>query len=282
MLQKVYSLFNRSSISFQVLSDLHLEINQQYSSYELPICAEYLILAGDIGRLADYDDYLFFLQKQTHRFEFVFLVLGNHEFYSGTFVTGLEKARQLEQEPSLNGKLVILHQKRFDIPGSGVTVLGCTLWSNVPYDLKDVVRSKVKDFHKIDDWSVDEHNARHEADRAWLRKEIDLIRQENGKLGGKRSEKRSILVVTHHAPLLRGTSSPHQARNSWSVAFGTDVLPHVSDGVKVWVFGHTHYTTEFKEKGVRVVSNQRGYVLPWNRNQRVRDRFDVRKVIRVS
>jgi len=26
------------------------------------------------------------------------------------------------------------------------------------------------------------------------------------------------------------------------------------------MFGHTHYTTEFKKGGVKVVANQRGYV----------------------
>ncbi|PWY80268.1 hypothetical protein BO94DRAFT_626077 [Aspergillus sclerotioniger CBS 115572] len=281
MLQKAYSLFNRSSVSFQVLSDLHLELNRQYSSYEIPVCAEYLILAGDIGRLTDYDDYRDFIQKQTDRFKLVFLVLGNHEFYNGTFAAGLEKAAQLEQEPTLNGRLVVLHQKRFDVPGSGVIILGCTLWSKVPCDLEGVVRSKVKDFQKIEDWSVDDHNARHESDCAWLMREIDLIRKENGKVGVKRSRKRSILVVTHHAPLLERTSSPRHAQNMWSVAFGSDVLPQVSDWVKVWVFGHTHYTTDFEEEGVRVVSNQRGYVLPWN-SLKAQDTFDVRKVIRVS
>lgn len=100
MLQKVWSFLNRASVSFQVLSDLHLEINRQYLSYEIPVCAEHLILAGDIGRLTDYEDYRNFLQKQTARFKLVFLIPGNHEFYNGTFAAGLEKARQLEREPS--------------------------------------------------------------------------------------------------------------------------------------------------------------------------------------
>ncbi|KAJ5360688.1 hypothetical protein N7517_009879 [Penicillium concentricum] len=48
------------------------------------------------------------------------------------------------------------------------------------------------------------------------------------------------------------------------------------DGVKIWVFGHTHYTTEFKERGISVVSNQRGYVLPWKTEK---GNFDVRRVV---
>lgn len=268
-------------MSFQVLSDLHLEINLQYPLYDIPVCAEHLILAGDIGRLTDYDDYRNFLQKQTDRFKLVFLILGNHEFYNGTFAAGLEKARQLEQEPSLKGRLIVLHQKRYDVPGSCVTILGCTLWSKVPHESRDIVQSKVKDFQKIEGWSVDDHNANHNSDLAWLLKEIHSIHQENGK-AEKRSKKKSILVVTHHAPLLQRTSSPQHAQNPWSVAFGTDILSQTPDGVKVWVFGHTHYTTDFKEGEIRVVSNQRGYVLPWNNSKNTQDRFDVKKVVRVS
>ncbi|PWY78552.1 hypothetical protein BO94DRAFT_558852 [Aspergillus sclerotioniger CBS 115572] len=223
MLQKVWSFF-QSSISFQVLSDLHPEVNRQYPSYETPGW------------------------------------------------TRLDKARQLEREPSLNGPLIVFHQKRFDIPGSCVTILGCTLWSKVPYELTDVISKK------IEGWSVDDHNASQDSDLAWLLEEIHLIHKENEK-AENRSKKRSILVVTHHAPLLQRTSSPQHAQNPWSVAFETDILSQTPDGV-VWVFGHTHHTTDFKEGGVRVVSNQRGYVLPWN-NSKTQDSFDLRTVIRV-
>lgn len=77
----------------------------------------------------DYDNYRDFLRKQTDRFELVFLILGNHEFYSDSFAAGLQKARRLEPEPYLNRRLV-LHRGRYDIPGSHVTILGCTLWSS--------------------------------------------------------------------------------------------------------------------------------------------------------
>jgi len=274
-LQSILSFFKGSSTSFQTLSDLHLEINQQYSSFEVPVASKHLILAGDIGRLQDYSEYLGFLQKQTTNFEIVFLVLGNHEFYNESFQSGLEKARQLEQEPCLNGRLVLLCQRRYDIPGTCVTILGCTLWSLIPSEAREIVQSKIQDFKKIEGWAIDQHNAAHESDLSWLRHEVQAIHQENGKVTQKR-DARSIVVVTHHAPSLQHTSSPQHAQNPWSAAFGTDLLSEKWDGVKLWVFGHTHYTTEFKEKGIRVVSNQRGYVLPWSKST---ETFDARKVV---
>lgn len=92
----------------------------------------------------DYDNYLKFLQKQTDRFELVFLALGNHEFYNDTLIAGFKKAQQLEQEPCLNGRLVLLHRARYDVPGTNATILGCTLWSNVPEIAKDTVSMKYK------------------------------------------------------------------------------------------------------------------------------------------
>ncbi|KAB8211200.1 calcineurin-like phosphoesterase [Aspergillus parasiticus] len=236
------------STPFQILSDLHLEINQQYPSFEIPVCAKYLILAGDIGRLTDYDHYLHFIQQQTSRFELVFLTLGNHEFYNVTFSEGLEKARQLERESSLQGRRISLESRA-------------------------IVQAKIKDFQKIKDWTIDDHNKCHEADLDWLMNEIRGAKKE------PETKSRSVLVVTHHAPLRRGTSSPRHAENAWGEAFGSEVLSGL-DGVGTWVFGHTHYTTDFREGGTRVVSNQRGYVLPWSERDG-EGGFDVGKVVYV-
>lgn len=286
-MNKIRSFFSKSSPSaFQILSDLHLEVGQQYSSFIVPPSAPYLILAGDIGRLIDYESYLAFLTKQAAQFEQVFLVLGNHEFYGLSFLAGLERAQKLENEAVLNEKLVLLHQRRYNIPNSEITILGCTLWSTVPEDAREVVRLKVKDFEKIEGWTVDDHNASHEADLTWLRHQALDIQRQN-KSGAKGERVRNILVVTHHAPSMQETSSPKDVSNPWSSAFATDLLGDASWGeVKAWVFGHTHFTTQFERNGIKVLSNQRGYVLPGSREGKSGKRdgkkvFDVTRVVRV-
>ena len=92
----------------QVLSDLHLEVGHQYSSFDFPTTAPNLILAGDIGLLSNYEAYLDFLHNQTERYDRVFLVLGNHELYGLDFATALSTAKKLEKEPRLGGKLSFL------------------------------------------------------------------------------------------------------------------------------------------------------------------------------
>ncbi|KAH6706201.1 ser/Thr protein phosphatase-like protein superfamily [Leptodontidium sp. MPI-SDFR-AT-0119] len=275
-MNKIRAFFSKSSIlAIQILSDLHLEVSQQYSSFMIPASALYLVLASDVGRLIDYESYLAFLAKQTAQFEQVFLVLGNHEFYGLSFLSGLDRARKLENEAGLNGKLVLLHQRRFNIPNFDIIILGCTLWSAVPEDAREVAQTKVKDFKKIEGWTVDNHNASHEADLTWLRHPDEPLR-------------RNVLVVTHHAPSMQETSSLMDVGNPWSSAFATDLLGDASWGeVKAWVFGHTHFTTNFERNGIKVVNNQRGYVLPGTRKGKSEERdrkkvFGVRRLAHIS
>lgn len=245
----------------QVLSDLHLEAGQQYSSYEFPVAAPWLILAGDVGRLVDYEEYLGFLSRQTGRYERVFLVLGNHEFFGLDYQTGIEKARELVQETRLGGKVVLLQRNQWDSPepDPSITILGCTFWSHIPAHAREVVRNKISDSKKIGGWSVDKHNAQHGEDLGWLTKRLQDL--------AATAPERRVLVVTHHAPAWRGTSDPRNEDNPWSSAFATGILDGDGDAgrwrqVGSWVFGHTHYPTDFVVGGVRLVANQRGYVLP--------------------
>ena len=68
----------------QILSDLHLEVGRrgypegrESYNYDIPVCAEYLALLGDIGRTVD--DQLFeWLRIQLKQFKVLFYVMGNH------------------------------------------------------------------------------------------------------------------------------------------------------------------------------------------------------------
>lgn len=263
------SFFGRraAKLKLQILSDLHLEVGQQYAEWSstltFPVAAPFLILGGDIGRLIDYDGYLTFLSAQAARYDKVFLVLGNHEFYGLDHASGLAKARQLCNEPSLGGKVVLMDRIRWDDKATDVTLLGCTLWSSIPGHASGVVQSKVSDFKKINGWTTERHNEVHTKEFCWLQNQVAEINNAPG------VRKRTIVVLTHHAPCLEGSSRPEHAANPWASAFATDLI--ASDlsaarkqwpNVKAWVFGHTHYTTDTVRSGIRIVANQRGYVLP--------------------
>jgi len=247
-----------SNARIQILSDLHLEVGQQYASFNFPASAPFLLLAGDIGRLIDYEGYLYFLSAQVSRYQKVFLVLGNHEFYGLDYESGLEQAQRLAAEPNLAAGFVLLNRTRWDDPDSRLTIIGCTLWSAIPEDAYDLVRSKISDYKKIDGWTPQRHNEAHYEEVTWLREEVAKLTSDQEEVRG-----RQLLVATHHAPCMEGTSRPEHSANPWTPAFATDLVDEPAwNGVKIWVFGHTHFSTDFLRNGIRLVANQRGYVVP--------------------
>ena len=249
------------TVRFSIMSDLHLEVGQQYRRFHITPYAPRLILAGDIGRLVDYDPFRDFLQSVCEQFIQVFLVLGNHEFFGVSRQQGLALAKKMQQEPVLKDKLILMNRTRVDLDApEPITVLGCTLHSNVPPESQDVVHQKISDFRHIGGWTVADHVAEHLKDVEWLEREIQAIRNQDS------GSRRKVVVITHHAPSIYGTSEPAHAANPWSSAFATDLLGKGTgsclDDVQCWIFGHTHYSTKFLRGTVKVVSNQRGYVFP--------------------
>ncbi|KAG5305432.1 serine/threonine phosphatase [Histoplasma capsulatum G186AR] len=249
---------SRKSVRFQIMSDLHLEVGQQYSDFHIIPRATRLILAGDIGRLADYEAFRNFLRIQCKQFVEVYLVLGNHEFFGVSRQEGLRLADMLQQEPELKDKLIIMNRTRVDL--QDITLLGCTLHSQIPPEAEEIVRYKINDFRRIADWTVADHNAEHARDVKWLADEITSIRKTESGL------KRKIVVISHHAPSTKGTSKSSDECNPWNSAFATCLLGRKEisclDDVQWWIFGHTHNSTELICGQVKLVSNQRGYVLP--------------------
>lgn len=239
-----------------------------------------LILAGDIGRLADYSAFRGFLCSLCQKFAEVYLVLGNHEFFDISHEEGLYLADRLQHEHGLKDKLVVMNRKRVDL--GDISLLGCTLHSRIPSEAEEIVRSKINDFRRIANWTVADYNAEHAEDEKWLADTITSIRQTAS------GTKRKIVVVSHHAPLTRGTSKPTDEGNQWSSAFATDLIGKNErsclDDVQWWVFGHTHYSSESVCGQVKLVSNQRGYVLPSMGKRRTPEtsgtfKFKLRKVL---
>ena len=122
------------------------------------------------------------------------------------------------------------------------------------------VEAKVKDFQRIVDWIVDDHSAEHRVDLEWLKAEIAGIRREED------GQRRRIIVVTHRAPTIRGPSRFEHLSIAWTSAFFTDLLKvdgHLEPkDVQWWMFGHTLFNSHFSRGRLKLISNQRGYVLP--------------------
>ncbi|OJD22127.1 hypothetical protein ACJ73_06531 [Blastomyces percursus] len=238
------------------MSYVHLEVGQQYANFHITPRADRLILAGDIGRLADYEAFRDFLHLQCEQFLEVYLVLGNHEFFGVSREQGLRLADMRQQEQGLKNKLTVMNQTRVDL--QNITLLGCNLHSHIPPEDEEIVRAKVNDFRRMEGWTVTKHITEHVSDVQWLTDEVTSIRQTESSL------KRKIVVISHHTPSVQGTSKPSDEGSPYSSAFAPNLLDGETrscfEAVQCWTFGHTHYSTDILRGQVRLLSNQRGYV----------------------
>ncbi|KAI1909471.1 hypothetical protein LOZ65_006520 [Ophidiomyces ophidiicola] len=267
----------------QILSDLHLESPVAYDLFTIPPKAPHLALLGDIGNVRD-TGFFPFIEAQLRNFRIVFFLLGNHEPYHSSWPLVRSKIQKFERdmrsrherEPSVGlGHFVFLDRTRYDVSDT-VTVLGCTLHSLIPPESAEQVSFGLNDFFHIDSWAVEEHNAAHAMELAWLNEQVASI-------SGTEPE-RKIVIFTHHSPVNKDERAvdPVHAGSAISSGFSSDLGGEECWGnrsVCTWAFGHTHFNCDFmtEKKGekMRVVSNQRGYYF------KQAGGFDVEKVVTI-
>lgn len=232
------------AVSVQVLSDVHLEYRDS-ADLDFPAEAVYLALCGDIGDPAS-PVYASFLERQAARFRRVFVVAGNHCYHGRTVD---ETHALIAGICARIGNATYLNMTRADLDGRH-SVLGCTLWSHVEDEQRSDIACSIGDYRRIrGGWTVDASNAAHGEHVAWLRAELQRLRD----------EERVAIVLTHHAPLTRGTAAPKHAGSPLSSAYATDLGYLIRDPIALWAYGHTHHSNDQVVNGVRVVSNQVGY-----------------------
>jgi hypothetical protein len=213
-MKRMSQIFSGPKTQFQVLSDLHLDHESQYLTFHIPVAAPFLILGGNIGRLADYDDYLSFLIRRCNLHEKVYLVLGALEFHGITWMEGLQLAHKMEGDPVTKGRLEVLYETRSDVPGTNITLLGCTLWSKIPEADVAAIMKKIPEFDEergIREWTFKEHNAEYKRDYKWLLEELRPKTPTPNPVGGAGlavpanmpATPRDIIVITSFAPDLR-------------------------------------------------------------------------------
>lgn len=252
-------------VLLQIVSDLHLETHPSYEDFDFPATARYLALLGDIGHVCD-EAVFKWLENLLGHYEIVFYLFGNHEPYHMRLSTAKSRmtsfAAKMEalRVRSSIGHFVFLDQTRYDfrsVANVGVTILGCTLFSQVvPEQAREVVNRFV-DFKDLIEWEVGDHSDCHQADLQWLNNEVEKISEED--------PERDIVILTHYSPSIdKRTKNPRYKKSTVDSGFMTDLSGQTCwkrSNVKLWAFGHTHYNFDFKdeETGKRVVANQKGY-----------------------
>jgi len=126
---------SKPAIHFQVCSDLHIEFAREKPTYDALLGyaapARFLALLGDIGVIVN-PSYREFVQScaDSGRYERVFCVLGNHEFYRGEYRGVIKEASSV---CSSRETITLLHRSAVVIRAGErkVRVMGSTLWTHI-------------------------------------------------------------------------------------------------------------------------------------------------------
>ncbi|MDK9790180.1 RNA 2'-phosphotransferase [Vibrio sp. D431a] len=96
---------------------------------DLPKGTDILVLAGDICELKKIDLYRRLLDHYVVKVEHIVVVCGNHEFWGGSYQSGLEKLEILKEEyPNVH----FLENEEVNI--YGIRIFGATMWCNYDHD----------------------------------------------------------------------------------------------------------------------------------------------------
>ncbi len=234
------------------MSDLHLEHLKSHESLPKIIPKEQssikniLLLAGDIGDPMT-ERFWKFIQQVCEQFFRVFFVCGNHEFYGH----GIEEVYITLREQTFYRSLwnfIVCNNRAITIDDR-ITLLGTTLWSEVPDEASESVLNHLNDYRLITDFKgglkgLQEQNRLHNSHKAFLIEQLQNI-----------PDNHKVIVMTHHAPLMEYTSHPKFNGNVTNCAFSS-ALQSLVDKADIWVYGHTHYNYKSHKK---LKSNQCGY-----------------------
>ncbi|KAL6079033.1 Metallophos domain-containing protein [Balamuthia mandrillaris] len=249
----------RKRYRIQIVSDVHLE-HRDNRIPTIPRLAPYLALLGDIGYPDSYI-YKAFLHRMSAQFEKVFVLCGNHEFYTSDMETTKEAVRKVCSEKD---NLFFLDRTSMWLDGEGsVRILGCTLWSHVTPEQTRAVANSLNDYRLIYEDAaqkqrgpfakllrVEHTNKIHAEEKAWLEENLRIAKQ----------QEEEVVVLTHHAPILN-SCHPKYHNSPISSAFATDLAAEglISAPMVAWAYGHTHYSSVVNVNGVKVLSNAMGY-----------------------
>jgi predicted phosphodiesterase len=242
----------------QFVSDIHLELGPR----QLPRVpgARVLVIAGDLGKPFDptYETFL----RSLSDYERVFLVAGNHEFWSsGKTVDKIEA--KLARLQSVSNVYYLSHRTPA-ITFEDVTFVGATLWSDVPVSPEPgaFVLGQVGDYKqiKLRRPGASRKTCITTAEVAeWHKRDVQYLTDATSKIADASKitgASTKLVVATHHAPSFR--SSLRFDEFSRAYYSNLDSLVEQS-GAKFWIHGHTHKAVHYRIGGTSVVSAPMGY-----------------------
>jgi predicted phosphodiesterase len=262
-----------------VVSDLHLEFSDCFDIKNADN-ADVLILSGDImiaEDLHDHPNFDFnpyshgafadlgrkqqrvatfrdFLKRMSNLFPHVIYIAGNHEFYNGKWVKGIQYLRD-ECAKFPNVYFLERDVKIID----DVVFVGGTLWTDMnkhdPLTLH-AVRDMMNDFRIIKNDEKGFTNLKPADTVIRHRETLQYVKH----ILSEHKDKRCV-VVGHHSPSFQSVNPIYAHETLMNGAYHSDLSEFILDHpqVKLWTHGHTHHPFDYMIGETRIVCNPRGY-----------------------
>jgi len=234
-------------MKIHVLSDIHIEyltsreINEIL--FKINRGADVLVLAGDIGS-PWLSSYTVFLDHMTQKFPKIFLVCGNHEYYSDK-KTVQETHTEIQRICDTYKNITFLQDKCEEY--EGVLWIGTTLWSEVtPNTLVDT-----RDIAHIPEMSRCYYNELHKESIRFLQKALSDCNQ-------------ASIVITHHIPSFMLVNKkyrvlPYILYQEWFASEQDILIKQYTEFIKLWIYGHSHAPYDGILYDIPFVCNPIGY-----------------------
>lgn len=236
-------------LKIQYCSDLHLEFRENREFLKVnPIKAEgdILLLAGDIVPFAEMDKHKAFFDEMSDKFETVYWVPGNHEYY---YFDAIKKSGIINERIRNNFFLV----NNITAFQKGVRLIFSTLWSKISLAYEWQIERGMSDFHVIkyngSRFSSTQFNQFHQEAREFIENEI------------KKEFTGQTIVLTHHAPTFMNYPEKYKG-DVLSEAFAVELFDLIEpSNIDYWIYGHHHTNTpDFNIGRTKMLTNQLGYV----------------------
>jgi predicted phosphodiesterase len=236
-------------MKIQYASDLHLEFpeNRKFlKENPLKPAGDVLVLAGDIGYLAEYALYADFWDYVSANFRETIVAIGNHELYTFFDLADIPDGLVSTIRPNVR----VYYNAVVQI--DNVDFVVSTLWSKIPIADAYIIEKGVNDFYRImykgKRLSYNVFNEEHERCLAFIKNAVE------------KSIAEKTVVVTHHVPSFE-LSSPDFAGSRINGAFTTELGDYIAESnIDYWIYGHSHRNIERTIGNTKCVSNQLGYI----------------------
>lgn len=236
-----------------IISDLHIE----FEPLHLP-GGEVLIVSGDTVEARNAHNYRWFFD-QLEKYEKVFMVLGNHEHYKGTF----QKTAQLIRDQIPDNTTLLDNEAVFY---RGIQFAGATLWTDMNGNdplTKFTLMDRMNDFRVIK-YKADTYS-KFTPDKAYAEHKNTLKFFDS-------LDKIPTVIITHHAPSNKSVGPLYANEDKMNGGYRSELAMY--DHVKLWTHGHMHNSSDYILENTRIVCNPKGY---HNENKA----FDVQKTVEI-